>query len=122
VPGPGPRPVAPEEPRPGRRRRPDEVEVADGAGPDAHAALLHGVERDLLAQFQAELGERERRPRPYRRAGQNGRSGPNGSGRNGSQQNGSHQDGSAHNGSAHNGRTVNGHGSDDDRPPPDLAG
>jgi hypothetical protein len=57
-------------------------------------ALLHGTEGDLLAQMQAELAARERRPRPYRRAERHG--------------------------SAH---TVNGHssGPDGDRPPPDLA-
>jgi hypothetical protein len=56
-------------------------------------ALLDGTEGDLLAQLQAELAARERRPRPYRRADRNG--------------------------STVNG---NGHAPDGDRPPPDLAG
>ena len=83
---------------PGRRRRPeDEAAPPVPAGPPKPdpepSALLNGTERDLLAQLQAELADRERRPRPYRRAAQNGRS-----------------------------HSVNGHGSGDDRPPPDLAG
>jgi hypothetical protein len=83
-------------PPPGRRRRPDDNGVPPGpaAPPDSEpSALLNGTERDLLAQLQADLADQERRPRPYRRAGQNGRS-----------------------------HSVNGHGPGDDRPPPDLAG
>jgi hypothetical protein len=55
-------------------------------------SALEGTEGDLMAQLQAELAARERRPRPYRRA--------------------------EHNGSSHsvNGR---GHGHDGERPPPD---
>jgi hypothetical protein len=102
---------SPEAARPGRRRRPEPppdapapstpAEPAHVPAPSRPAddpeppALLHGTEGDLLAQMQAELAARERRPRPYRRA--------------------------EHNGSAH---TVNGHssGPDGDRTPPDLAG
>jgi hypothetical protein len=81
-------------PLPGRRRRPEDDAPAGPAKPDPEpSALLKGTERDLLAQLQAELADQERRPRPYRRAGQNGRS-----------------------------HSVNGHGPGDDRPPPDLAG
>jgi hypothetical protein len=58
------------------------------------STLLSGTERDLLDQLQAELAAGDRRPRPYRRAGRNGRT-VNG-----------HDDG------------VNGH----DAGPPDLAG
>jgi hypothetical protein len=57
-------------------------------------ALLEGTEGDLLAQLQAELAARERRPRPYRRAERNG---------------------STHTLNGH------GHGPEGDRPPPDLA-
>jgi hypothetical protein len=47
---------------------------APPAHPDPEpSALLSGTERDLLAQLQAELAARDPRPRPYRRAGQNGR-------------------------------------------------
>jgi hypothetical protein len=90
--------------RPGRRRRPDDdvppasapTEAAPGFPPadSEPSVLLGGSERDLLARLQSELAARERRPRPYRRAGQNG---------------------SAHSVNGH------GHGPDDDRPP-DLAG
>ena len=101
---------APDVPRSGRRRRPEEpppggpFSVADGQavghvpapsrpGDDPEPSpLLHGTEGDLLAQLQAELAARERRPRPYRRAERNG--------------------------STH---IVNGHGPDGDRPPPDRA-
>jgi hypothetical protein len=93
---------APDGPRPGRRRRPDEPTPgasdassrgtppgpppADTTSPDTPgpagpphpdpepSALLSGTERDLLAQLHADLA-RERRPRPYRRAGQNGSAG-----------------------------------------------
>ncbi len=124
-PAPGGRPTerpAHEGLRPGRRHRSDEAVLgmaapsprseaaADGppdlgrpvpqvprpadppdAGPDP-SAQLSGTERDLLAQLQAELAARERRPRPYRRASRNGTA-----------------------------QTLNGHGSEGDRPPPDLA-
>jgi len=52
--------------RPGRRRRPDVDEPEPGAG--AEPSVLSSTERDLLSQLQAELAEREHRPRPYRRA------------------------------------------------------
>jgi hypothetical protein len=42
-------------------------------GTGSEGTELNGTERDLLAQLQAELAARERRPRPYRRSGQNGR-------------------------------------------------
>ena len=51
-------------------------ERPDGNGRDPvgfDGAAQGTTERDLLAQLQAELAARERRPRPYRRAGPNGR-------------------------------------------------
>jgi hypothetical protein len=103
---PGPDGPAPEAQRPGRRRRPEpppDAPTPFAAAQPAHVPapsrpgddpLLQGTEGDLLAQLQAELAARERRPRPYRRAERNG--------------------------SAH---TVNGHssGPEGDRPPPDKA-
>jgi hypothetical protein len=55
--------------------------------------VLSSTERDLLAQLQAELVDRERRPRPYRRARSAAAPGVNGHGV--------------------NGRGVNGHDTDD---------
>ena len=54
--------------------------------------MINSTERDLLAQLQAELADRERRPRPYRRA--RSAAAP------------------AVNGHGVNGHGVNGHGSD----------
>jgi hypothetical protein len=69
--------AGPEEPRQGRRRRPDDEAAAPAASRPAAAdpessGLLSSTEHDLLAKLQAEFGPQERRPRPYRRAGQNG--------------------------------------------------
>jgi len=104
---PGPNGHAPDPQRPGRRRRPepdapppftaaepDHVPAPSRPGDDPVPPALEGTEGDLLAQLQAELAARERRPRPYRRAEQNG--------------------------STH---TVNGngHAPGGDRPPPDRA-
>jgi hypothetical protein len=98
----GPTPPGPTPPGPGpagsSRKDPSDV-LRSGPPPSDFepARLLHGTERDLLSQLQAELSTPERRPRPYRRAG---RPGPTG--------------------------TVNGHGHspapDGERPPPDMAG
>jgi hypothetical protein len=95
APAPSPRPEAvPDGPPDFGRQAPHVPRPADppDAGPEP-SALLSGTERDLLAQLQAELAARERRPRPYRRAGRNGTA-----------------------------QTVNGHGPEGERPPPDLAG
>ncbi len=56
--------------RPGRRRRPDADDPEPGPPPavEAQPSVLNSTERDLLAQLHAELADRERRPRPYRRA------------------------------------------------------
>ena len=64
---------------------------------EAEPAVLSSTERDLLAQLQAELADRERRPRPYRRARSaapavNGH-GVNGHGVNGHGADGDHSDG-----------------------------
>ncbi len=95
MPAPPPRPETAAEgpPDPGRPAPhvPRPADPSD-AGPES-SAQLSGTERDLLAQLQAELAARERRPRPYRRAARNGTA-----------------------------QALNGHGSDGDRPPPDLAG
>jgi hypothetical protein len=69
--------ASPEEPRQGRRRRPDDEAAAPAESRPAAADpessdLLSSTEHDLLAKLQAEFGSQERRPRPYRRAGQNG--------------------------------------------------
>jgi D-sedoheptulose 7-phosphate isomerase len=97
--GPSPDPA-----RQGRRRRPDADDPEPGPAPalEAEPPVLGGTEHDLLAQLQAELADRERRPRPYRRArsaapavnghGVNGH-GVNGHGVNGHSADGDHPDG-----------------------------
>jgi hypothetical protein len=98
APGPGDVPLfgapsrdgAPSDPaRPGRRRRPDSDDPEPG--PAEEPSVLGSTERDLLAQLQAELADRERRPRPYRRA---------------------RSAAPAANGHGVNGHGINGHGSD----------
>lgn len=69
----------------GRRRRPDADPEPVG---DAEPSVLSGTERDLLAQLQSELADRERRPRPYRRARSAAAPGVNGHGVNGHGANG----------------------------------
>jgi hypothetical protein len=92
--GPSPDPA-----RQGRRRRPDADDPEPGPAPalEAEPPVLGGTEHDLLAQLQAELADRERRPRPYRRARSaapavNGH-GVNGHGVNGHSADGDHPDG-----------------------------
>jgi hypothetical protein len=87
-PGPGDLPLfgEPQPDQAGRRRRPDPEPA------EAEPSVLSSTERDLLSQLQAELADRERRPRPYRRART-----------------------PAVNGHA-NGHGVNGHGTDDPDP------
>ena len=89
--GPSPDPA-----RQGRRRRPDADDPEPGPAPalEAEPPVLGGTEHDLLAQLQAELADRERRPRPYRRA---------------------RSTAPAVNGHGVNGHGVNGHGADGDR-------
>ena len=60
----------PDPARQGRRRRPDADDPEPGPAPalEAEPSVLGSTEHDLLAQLQAELADRERRPRPYRRA------------------------------------------------------
>jgi len=77
--------------RPGRRRRPDADEPEPGA--EAEPPLLGSTERDLLSQLQAELAEREHRPRPYRRARSAVTPAVNGHGMNGHEINGHGSDG-----------------------------
>jgi hypothetical protein len=90
--GPSPDPA-----RHGRRRRPDADDPEPGPAPalEAEPPVLGGTEHDLLAQLQAELADRERRPRPYRRA---------------------RSTAPAVNGHGVNGHGVNGHGADGDHP------
>jgi hypothetical protein len=83
----------PDPARPGRRRRPETDDPEPGPDPAEEPSVLGSTERDLLASLQAELADRERRPRPYRRA----RS-------------------AAVNGHGVNGHGVNGHGSDGPAP------
>ena len=92
--GPSPDPA-----RQGRRRRPDADDPEPGPAPalEAEPPVLGDTEHDLLAQLQAELADRERRPRPYRR----GRSAA-----------------PAVNGHGVNGHAVNGHGADGHGPGP----
>jgi hypothetical protein len=88
---------SPDSARQGRRRRPDADDPEPGPAPavDAEPSVLGSTERDLLAQLQAELADRERRPRPYRRARSEAAPAVNGHGV--------------------NGHGVNGHGADGDR-------
>ena len=122
----------PDLPRTGRRRRPDpdEPEATPPPATDVESSLLNGTERDLLAQLQAELAARERRPRPYRRA-RTGEPGPavNGHGTNGHGVNGHGVDGHGvdepeADGPGSNGHETNGHGNrpPGDSPPPDVSG
>ena len=102
--GPSPDPA-----RQGRRRRPDADDPEPGPAPalEAEPPVLGDTEHDLLAQLQAELADRERRPRPYRR-GRSAAPAVNGHGVNGH----------AVNGHAVNGHAVNGHGADGHGPGP----
>ena len=135
---------APDLPRTGRRRRPDADEPETAAPPatDVESSLLNSTEGDLLAQLQAELAGRERRPRPYRRArtdadpaanghGVNGHAadehgvnGHGGDGPNGHDTNGHDTNGHGTNGHGTNGHGTNGHGNGPpgDRPSPDVSG
>ena len=93
----------------GRRRRPDADPEPVG---DAERSVLNSTERDLLAQLQAELADRERRPRPYRRARSTAAPGVNGHGANGHGANGHEA-----NGHEANGHDVDGPGPDDPEGP-----
>ncbi len=121
----------PELPRTGRRRRPDpdEPEATPPPATDVESSLFNGTERDLLAQLQAELAARERRPRPYRRARTGAEPAVNGHGTNGHGVNGHGVDGHGvdepeANGPGANGHETNGHGNrpPGDSPPPDVSG
>jgi D-sedoheptulose 7-phosphate isomerase len=102
-------------------------------------SLLNSTEGDLLAQLQAELAARERRPRPYRRARTDADPAANGHGVNGHGVNGHGADGYGVNGHAAeepgpnghgpnghgtNGHDTNGHGTNGhgNGPPPDVSG
>jgi hypothetical protein len=131
---------APDLPRTGRRRRPDADEPEAPAPPASDvSSLFNNPERDLLAQLQAELAARERRPRPYRRARTGADPAPGGDGVNGHGVNGrgvnghdttgqdtTGQDTKGHdtNGQDTRGRDTNGQGNGPagDRPPPDVSG
>jgi hypothetical protein len=83
----------PDPARPGRRRRPDTDDPEPGPAPVEEPPVLGSTERDLLAQLQAELTDRERRPRPYRRARSTATPAVNGHGVNGHGVNGHSSDG-----------------------------